>query len=323
LQQEQQQQLIILKQQLQQQQNTAIPALPSQATPYPVLPTLQPQVSDRDRQIALLEKELRIQKMMLEVERREAMLREQATLLSAQEERMKQEQLQSALRYRAPAGGSEVLAKYGASEQDNGVEKARPERMCEAMEMTRKEELMKIEANLKNARIENKNSPIEEINMGAGAGKRKSGKLQKSEVSCMKDKSASKVMDVEDDVLPSKPGFPFDDSDMLEVDDAEEQRKILEAIKRRNEEKKNEEELTMRLITKLSFDETEELTPQNLDDGWPDLGEATPGAGETVREKIERLKRMAERRGMCVNGSSSRENKEPPVRDQTYSKGKL
>merc|ERR1719233_2132266 len=174
---------------------------------------------------------------MLEVERREAMLREQATLLSAQEERMKQEQLQAALRYRAPAGGSEVLAKYGASEQDNGVEKARPERMCE---------LMKIEANLKSARIENKNSP--KINVGAGAGKRKSGKLQKSEVSCMKDKSASKVMDVEDDVLPSKPGFPFDDSDMLEVDDAEEQRKILEAIKRRNEEKKNEEELTMRLI---------------------------------------------------------------------------
>merc|ERR1719233_2292408 len=310
LQQEQQQQLIILKQQLQQQQNPSIQALPSQATHFPVLPPQQAHVSDRDRQIALLEKELRIQKMMLEVERREALLREQATLLSAQAERLKQEQLQ-ALRYRAPAGGTEVLAKCGGSEQDDGgqsLEKARLGQMYEVMEMSRKEELRKMEADQKNVHIEIKNSPHDKINVGAS--KRKSGKLQKSELSFMEEKSKD-TKDGEDDVFPSKPGFPFDDSDVLEVDDAEEQLKILEAIKIRNEEKKKEEELTMKLITKLSLDESEELTPQSLDDAWPDLSEAVPCAGETAREKIERLKRMAERRGMCVNSSSSRENKEP------------
>jgi len=314
LQQEQQQQLIILKQQLQQQQNPSIQALPSQASPFPVLPPQQAHVSDRDRQIALLEKELRIQKMMLEVERREALLREQATLLSAQAERLKQEQLQ-ALRYRAPAGGTEVLAKCGGSEQDDGdqsSEKARQGQMYEIMEMTRKEELRKKEADKKNVHIENKKSSHDEINVGGG--KCNIGKLQKSGLSCMKEISAPKAVEnVEEDVFPSKPGFPFDDSDVLEVDDAEEQRKILEAIKIRNEEKKKEEELTMKLITKLSLDESEEMTPQCLDDGWPDLCEAVPCAGETVREKIERLKRMAERRGMCVNSSSSRENMEPLI----------
>jgi len=309
LQQEQQQQLIILKQQLQQQQqNPSIQALPSQAPHFPVLPPQQAHVSDRDRQIALLEKELRIQKMMLEVERREALLREQATLLSAQAERLKQEQLQ-ALRYRAPAGGTEVLAKCGGSEQDDGgqsLEKARLGQMYEVMEMSRKEELRKMEADQKNVHIEIKNSPHDKINVGAS--KRKSGKLQKSELSFMEEKSKD-TKDVEDDVFPSKPGFPFDDSDVLEVDDAEEQLKILEAIKIRNEEKKKEEELTMKLITKLSIDESEELTPQSLDDAWPDLSEAVPCAGETAREKIERLKRMAERRGMCVNSSSSRKTR--------------
>merc|ERR1719233_115563 len=306
----QQQQKLALQQQQQQQQNTAIPALPSQATHFPVLPPQQAHVSDRDRQIALLEKELRIQKMMLEVERREALLREQATLLSAQAERLKQEQLQ-ALRYRAPAGGTEVLAKCGGREQDDGgqsLEKARLGQMYEVMEMSRKEELRKMEADQKNVHIEIKNSPHDKINVGAS--KRKSGKLQKSELSFMEEKSKD-TKDGEDDVFPSKPGFPFDDSDVLEVDDAEEQLKILEAIKIRNEEKKKEEELTMKLITKLSLDESEELTPQSLDDAWPDLSEAVPCAGETAREKIERLKRMAERRGMCVNSSSSRENKEP------------
>ena len=76
------------------------------------------------------------------------------------------------------------------------------------------------------------------------------------------------------------------------------------AIKRRNEEKKKEEELTIKLINKLSLDEPEELTSQNLIDGWPALGEAAPSAGETAKEKIERLKRMAERRGMSVNSGS-------------------
>ena len=97
LQQEQQQQLLILRQQLHQQQHPpTIPVLQPQAAHFPDLPSQQlQQVSDRDRQIALLEKELRIQKMMLEVERREAMLREQAALLSVQAERIKQEQLQA------------------------------------------------------------------------------------------------------------------------------------------------------------------------------------------------------------------------------------
>merc|ERR1719260_421267 len=174
--------------------------------------------------------------------------------------------------------------------------------MYEVMEMPRKEELRKMEADQKNVHVEIKNSPHDKINVGTS--KRKSGQLQKSELSFMEEKSKD-TKDVEDDVFPSKPGFPFDDSDVLEVDDAEEQLKILEAIK------KKDEELTMKLITKLSIDESEELTPQSLDDAWPDLSEAVPCAGETAREKIERLKRMAERRGMCVNSSSSRENKEP------------
>ena len=143
-------------------------------------------------------------------------------------------------------------------------------------------------------------------------------KIQNRDPTIKKVMPASKIVNnVEDDVFPTKAGFPFDDSDVLEVDDAEEQLKILEAIKRRNEEKKKEEELTIKLINKLSLDEPEELTSQNLDDGWPTLGEAASIAGETAKEKIERLKRMAERRGMSVNSGSSINNMK-----QTYTMGR-
>ena len=74
---QQQQQLMILKQQ---QQNA----------PFPVMH--QQHASDRDRQIALLEQELKVQKMMMEVERREAIIREQARILTVQADRMRMEQ---------------------------------------------------------------------------------------------------------------------------------------------------------------------------------------------------------------------------------------
>merc|ERR1712142_1249532 len=107
---------------------------------------------------------------------------------------------------------------------------------------------------------------------------------------------------IEDDVFtrnPNNQAFPFDDSDTVEVDDAAEQQKILEEIKTGNEERARQEELTMKLITKLSMDESEELAPRDLSESWPSLSE-TAGEGETVREKIQRLKKIAERNGMCV-----------------------
>ena len=152
--------------------------------------------------------------------------------------------------------------------------------MYQAMELTRKEELEK-KAN------EPKDIQFKKINDEDDLGEEKlSAKIQNRDPISSKVVSASKVVnnvDVEDDVFPTKAGFPFDDSDMLEVDDAEEQLKILEAIKRRNEEKKKEEELTIKLINKLSLDEPDELTSQNLNDGWPALGEAAPSAGETAK----------------------------------------
>ena len=78
---QQQQQLMILKQQ---QQNA----------PFPVMPQQQQLVPDRDRQIALLEQELKVQKMMMEVERREAIVREQARFLTVQADRMRMDQEQ-------------------------------------------------------------------------------------------------------------------------------------------------------------------------------------------------------------------------------------
>ena len=54
----------------------------------------QQHASDRDRQIALLEQELKVQKMMMEVERREAIIREQARILTVQADRMRMEQEQ-------------------------------------------------------------------------------------------------------------------------------------------------------------------------------------------------------------------------------------
>ena len=51
-------------------------------------------VADRDRQIALLEQELNVQKMMMEVERREAIVREQASILTVQADRMRMEREQ-------------------------------------------------------------------------------------------------------------------------------------------------------------------------------------------------------------------------------------
>ena len=192
-------------------------------------------------------------------------------------------------------------------------EKARLERMYQVMELARKEELEK-------GANEPKDIQFKKINEDNFGEEKLSAKIQNRDPISIKVAPASKVVnnvDVEDDVFPTKAGFPFDDSDMLEVDDAEEQLKILEAIKRRNEEKKKEEELTLKLINKLSLDEPEELTSQNLNDDWPALGETAPSAGETAKEKIERLKRMAERRGMSVNSGSSIKNME-----HTYSMGR-
>ena len=183
------------------------------------------------------------------------------------------------------------------------------------MELARKEELEKNANESKDIQFKKINDSLYEDNLGAG---KLSAKIQNRDPTSKKGMPASKIVNnVEDDVFPTKAGFPFDDSDMLEVDDAEEQLKILEAIKRRNEEKKKEEELTIKLINKLSLDEPEELTSQNLDDGWPALGEAASSAGETVKEKIERLKRVAERRGMSVNSGSSINNMK-----QTYTMGR-
>merc|ERR1719317_701562 len=202
------------------------------------------------------------------------MLREQATLLSVQAERIKQEQLQ-AVRHQAPAGGVAFLGKSWVSDQggDGGhvqdsqlSEKARLDRMYQVMESARKEELEKNANGLKNVHFKKLNDTLYEDNLGE---KKLSAKIQNRDPTSIKVMPASKVVNnVEDDVFPTKGGFPFDDSDMLEVDDAEEQQKILEAIERRNEEKKKEEELTIKLINKLSLDESEECTSQNLDDGW-------------------------------------------------------
>ena len=72
--------------------------------------------------------------------------------------------------------------------------------------------------------------------------------------------------------------------------------------------------MTIKLITKLSLDEGEQLLPDSCDgaaavnDSWPDLSEAATAGGETVRQKIARLKERAERRGMCLDKKKTRQN---------------
>ena len=115
-------------------------------------------------------------------------------------------------------------------------EKARLDRMYQVMESARKEELEKNANGLKNIHFKKINDTLYEDNLGA---EKLIAKIQNRDPTIKKVMPASKIVNnVEDDVFPTKAGFPFDDSDMLEVDDAEEQLKILEAIKRRNEEKK-------------------------------------------------------------------------------------
>jgi len=291
-QQQQQHQLHILRQQHQQ----AATCFPASA-----LPQQQQIINDRDRQIALLEKELLVQRMMIEVEKREAMLREQTTLLSAQAERIRQEQLQ-VQRYYAPVGagcisqenvgiGSQGDIKNESTDiQIN--EKAKLERMFLMMEKARKEELEKLAVEKWDKKVEEE---VDKINTGAVRKKTASS----TEV---RPVSVVNIGMIEDDVFtrnPNNQAFPFDDSDTVEVDDAAEQQKILEEIKTKNEERARQEELTMKLITKLSMDESEELAPRDLSESWPSLSE-TAGEGETVREKIQRLKKIAERNGMCV-----------------------
>jgi len=259
-------------------------------------------INDRDRQIALLEKELMVQKMMIEVEKREAMLREQTTLLSAQAERIRQEQIQ-VQRYYAPVGAGSIsqenvgIGSRGDIRNDSSDiqtnEKAKLERMFLMMEKARKEELEKLPARKWDNKVEEK---VEQINTGA---------VRKNTASSVEVRlvSGANIGMIEDDVFTRNSrsqAFPFDDSDTVEVDDAAEQQKIFEEIKTRNEEKARQEELTMKLITKLSMDESEELAPRDLSESWPNLSEAA-SEGETVREKIERLKKIAERNGMCVH----------------------
>merc|ERR1712096_267430 len=93
----------------------------------------------------------------------------------------------------------------------------------------------------------------------------------------------------------------------------EEQLKILQEIKRRNKGTMKQEEMDMKLISRLSLAEAEQQLPDSCSgaaaarDSWPDLGHAVGaaghvvGGGETARQKIARLKETAERRGMSVN----------------------
>ena len=99
----------------------------------------------------------------------------------------------------------------------------------------------------------------------------------------------------------------------IEINTEEEQLKILQEIKSRNELKMKQEEMDMKLISQLSLAEAEQQLPDSCSgaaaagDSWPDLGQAVAaaghvlGGGETARQKIARLKETAERRGMSVN----------------------
>eukprot|EP00092_Neocalanus_flemingeri_P018756 GFUD01020313.1.p1 GENE.GFUD01020313.1~~GFUD01020313.1.p1 ORF type:complete len:331 (-),score=133.55 GFUD01020313.1:178-1170(-) len=109
----------------------------------------------------------------------------------------------------------------------------------------------------------------------------------------------------------------FAKEDIADDDAMKEQLKIFEEIKLRNEERKRQEEMNMKLIADLSLAETEgeEQVTANcteaaaVSDSWPDLREAAAGGGagrvvvegETARQKIARLKETADRRGMSVN----------------------
>jgi len=320
-----QQQLMILKQQ---QQAAAFPVLQHQATSFPV----QQVVSDRDRQIALLEEELRVQKMMMEVERREAVLREQAALLSVQAERMKleKEQMQVQRSYMSvpsfqhavqqngwEAKPHDTAAANGGVQQSNGAakdqvsEKQKLERMFQLMERARQEELEKT--------VLGRN----DLNAGATVDYQKVGvgKTDNAEVSSSRVtkgtmntkvrnpevrpviKVPNNALEVGNECHKNNKSFPFDESDdVFDAsaclnDDAAEQLKIFEEIKSRNEETKKQEEMSMKLISKLSLAEDDEQAPQGL-------GESEVAtAGETVGEKIERLKKMADRRGMSVNSN--------------------
>merc|ERR1712240_67725 len=172
-------------------------------------------------------------------------------------------------------------------------EKAKLERMFLMMEKARKEELEKLAVEKWDKKVEEE---VDKINTGAVRKKTASS----TEV---RPVSVVNIGMIEDDVFtrnPNNQAFPFDDSDTVEVDDASEQQKILEEIKKRNEEDARQEELSMKLISKLSMEENEEVPPRDLSESWPYLSEAA-SVGETVREKIERLKKIAERNGMCVH----------------------
>ena len=214
--------------------------------------------------------------------------------------------IESFVRYYAPVGagcisqenvgiGSQGDIKNESTDIQTN-EKAKLERMFLMMEKARKEELEKLAVEKWDKKVEEE---VDKINTGAVRKKTASS----TEV---RPVSVVNIGMIEDDVFtrnPNNQAFPFDDSDTVEVDDASEQQKILEEIKTRNEEKARQEELTMKLITRLSMDGGEELAPR--DSSLPYLSEAASVVGETVREKIDRLKKIAERNEMCVHAVGS------------------
>ena len=65
-------------------------------------------MSDKDRQIAVLE--VKVQKMMMEVERREAIVREQARVLTVQMEKLREEEDEKRNAPITPAVGTAPMA---------------------------------------------------------------------------------------------------------------------------------------------------------------------------------------------------------------------
>ena len=232
-------------------------------------------------------------------------------------------------------GRREVSNGRGA---DGGVEvneKLKLERMFKQMEKARKEELDNAVAAKEGTTICDKTGRrLESAEQKLVIG----GKYKKGDVNCpegtlsavkvrkeafknnigVKYADATNVDSIEKGQSSSTQENPFlrDDpsrvsDDVLSLNDeaAKEQMKIMEEIRARNEEKRKQEEMTIKLITKLSLDEGEQLLLDSYDDdvaaavtnSWIDLREAAIAGGETVRQKIARLKETAERRGMRLD----------------------
>ena len=226
---------------------------------------------------------------------------------------------------------------------DGGVEvseKLKLERMFKQMEKARKEELDKAVAAKEGTSI------CDKTGRRLGSADQKlvdGGKYRKGDVKCEgtssdvkvrkeafknnigvklatngdsveKGQSSSTKQRQEKRSLKVDPSRVSDDVLSLNDETAKEQLKIMEEIRARNDEKRKQEEMTIKLITKLSLDEEEQLLPDScegaaaVNDSWPDLREAPTAGGETVRQKIARLKVTAERRGMCLDKKKGRHN---------------